>query len=193
MTNLLIRLFVKNYRDISNFKVRESYGKFASLVGIATNILLFIIKITVGTLFKSISITADAINNLSDSGSSIVTLLGFKISGKPADAKHPYGHARMEYISGLIVSFVILYLGVQLIQSSIGKIIKPEVSEFSIISVVILVISILLKLWQCMFYRNVGNKIDSSTLIATSFDSRNDIIATSAVLLGAVLTHFTRF
>lgn len=193
MTNLLIRLFVKDYRNTSHFMVRERYGKFASVVGIATNLLLFAIKITVGLIFNSISIVADAINNLSDSGSSIITLVGFKLSGKPADAEHPYGHARMEYISGLAVSFIILYLGVQLIQSSIQKIITPQAAQFSIITVLVLVVSILLKLWQCLFYRKVGGIIDSTTLLATSFDSRNDILATSAVLLAAVATHFTGF
>jgi len=191
--NFLIKSFIKDYRNVSDFKVRENYGKFSGIVGIATNIILFIIKITAGTLFHSIAITADAINNLSDSGSSIVTLVGFKLSGKPADKEHPYGHARMEYISGLIVSFVILMLGFQLIMTSFSKIFHPEPAEFSIISVVILVVSIFIKLWQCMFYRKVGSIIDSTTLLATSMDSRNDIFATSAVLLGTVITKFTSF
>ena len=193
MTNLLIKLFIKDFNNIKQFKVRESYGKFASVVGIISNLILFGIKITAGTLFNSISIIADAVNNLSDSGSSIITLIGFKISGKPADAKHPYGHARMEYISGLIVSFIILYLGGQLAQSSIAKIIDPQAAQFSLISVVVLVISIFIKLWQCMFYRNIGKKIDSTTLIATSFDSQNDILATSGVLIAAIATRFTGF
>jgi cation diffusion facilitator family transporter len=193
MTNLLIKLFVKDNQNISNFQVRERYGKFAGIVGIISNFLLFSIKITVGILFNSIAITADAINNLSDSGSSLVTWVGFKISGKPADAKHPYGHARMEYISGLIVSFVILVLGLQLIQSSVSKIINPQAAEFSIISVVALVIAILIKLWQCMFYRKIGKVINSTTLIATSVDSGNDILATSAVLIAAIVTRLTGF
>lgn len=193
MTSLLIRLFVKDYKNVSNFRVRENYGKVASIVGIVTNFILFLIKITAGTLFNSIAITADAINNLSDSGSSVVTLLGFKISGKPADAKHPYGHARMEYISGLIVSFIILYLGVQLIQSSIDKIIHPRSTGFNAISISVLVIAILIKLWQCLFYRHIGKKIGSTTIIAISFDSRNDVIATSSILAAAVLTYFTGF
>ena len=140
MTNLLIRLFVKDFKNSYNFYVRERYGKFAGAVGIVSNLLLFVIKIIAGTLFKSISITADAINNLSDSGSSLVTLIGFKLSGKPADEKHPFGHARMEYISSLIVSFIILFLGVQLIQSSIDKIIHPEAGQFNLLTVVILVV-----------------------------------------------------
>lgn len=193
MTNLLIKLFMKDNQNTLNFHVRERYGKFAGIVGVASNLLLFLIKITAGTLFNSISITADAINNLSDSGSSLVTLIGFKISGKPADAKHPYGHARMEYISGLIVSFIILFLGIQLIQSSIDKIIHPQAAQFSMISILILMVSILIKLWQCLFYRKISKTIDSTALMATSVDSRNDILATSAVMVAAIVTRLTGF
>ncbi|SCG82567.1 putative transporter yeaB [Proteiniborus sp. DW1] len=193
LTNLLIRLFVKDYQNTSNYRVRERYGKFASITGIISNFLLFLIKIVAGLVFNSISIIADAINNLSDSGSSIITLIGFKISGMPADKNHPYGHKRMEYVSGLIVSIIILVLGVQLVFSSLGKIIKPEVTIFSMVSVVILVISILIKLWQSLFYRKIGKKINSTTLIATSIDSRNDILSTTAVLTGVFITQVTGF
>lgn len=193
LTNILIKLFVKDYQDISNYRVRERYGKFASITGIISNLLLFIIKIIAGLVFNSISIIADAINNLSDSGSSIITLIGFKISGMPADKNHPYGHKRMEYVSGLIVSIVILVLGIQLAFSSLGKIFKPEVTIFSMVSVVILVISILIKLWQSLFYRKIGKKINSTTLIATSIDSRNDILSTTAVLIGVIITQLTGF
>jgi len=193
LTRLLIKLFVKDYKNISNFKVRESYGKFAGIVGIISNLILFLIKIAVGTIFNSIAITADAINNLSDSGSSLVTVIGFKISGKPADAEHPYGHARMEYISGLVISFVILILGLQLIKSSVEKIITPQVAEFSIITVFVLVVAISIKLWQCLFYNKTGKIINSTTLIATSIDSRNDIISTSAVLIATIVTRLTGF
>lgn len=193
MTDILIRLFIRNRENTENARVRENYGKFAGVVGIATNFILFLIKITVGTLFHSISITADAVNNLSDSGSSVVTLVGFKISGKPADAGHPYGHARMEYISGLIVSFVIVILGFQLVQTSADKIIHPQTAQFSWLTVIVLVVSVLIKLWQCLFYRNIGRTIDSSALIATSFDSRNDILATSSVLIATVITALTGF
>jgi Predicted Co/Zn/Cd cation transporters len=158
-------------------------------MGIGSNLLLFIIKIAVGLLFNSISITADAVNNLSDSGSSLVTLLGFKLSGKPADADHPFGHQRMEYISGLVVSFIILFLGLQLIQSSFDKIIHPELPQFNIISVVVLIVAILIKVWQCLFYRKIGKTINSLTLMATAIDSRNDIMATSAVLVATVVTY----
>lgn len=191
MTNLLIRLFVKDKENITDHKVRERYGKFASIVGIASNLLLFAIKITVGTIFQSISITADAVNNLSDSGASIITLIGFKVSGKPADAKHPYGHARMEYISALIVSFIILFLGIQLIQSSIHKIIHPSMAQYSIISIGVLAFSIILKFWQGAFYKRISRTIDSAALLATSIDSKNDVYATSAVLVAAVVTHLS--
>lgn len=193
MTSLLIRLFIKNYKDTTDLEVRENYGKFAGLMGIITNIILFGIKITAGLMTRSIAIVADAVNNLSDSGSSLVTLIGFKISGKPADEQHPYGHARMEYISGLIVSFIILLLGVQLIINSVNKIIHPEMAEFSIIAVFILVVSVLIKLWQSLFYRRIGKIINSNTLIATSMDSRNDILATSSVLVATIISRLTGF
>lgn len=193
LTELLIKIFMKNYEDESKFKMRERYGKFASVVGIASNFLLFFIKITVGIIFNSVSITADAINNLSDSGAALVTLVGFKISGKPADSKHPYGHARMEYIAGLIVSFIVLFLGFQMGKASIEKILHPQESNFSVIALIMLMISILIKLWQYLFYRKIGKTIDSLTLLATSIDSRNDIIATSAVFVAVILTRLTGF
>lgn len=193
MTDILIRLFIRDHENTENAQVRENYGKFAGVVGIATNFILFMIKIIAGTLFHSISITADAVNNLSDSGSSIVTLVGFKISGKPADAGHPYGHARMEYISGLIVSFVIVILGFQLVQTSVNKILNPQDVRFSWLTIAVLVISILIKLWQCLFYRKIGKTIDSSAIVATSFDSRNDILATSSVLAATVVTALTDY
>jgi cation diffusion facilitator family transporter len=193
LTDFLIKLFVKNYQNTADFLVRERYGKFAGLVGIASNIVLFGLKITVGLLFQSIAIIADAVNNLSDSAASLVTVLGFKLSGKPADAEHPYGHARMEYISGLTVSFLILFLGLQLTQSSVGKILHPETSRFNMISILVLVVSILLKLWQSLFYRKIGQLIDSTTLTATAVDSRNDILATAAVLTAILITRWTGY
>jgi len=180
-------------RNENELKTRERYGKFASIVGICTNILLFIIKFTVGIAFNSISITADAINNLSDSGTSLVTFVGFKLSGKPADSQHPYGHARMEYIAGLIVSFIILFLGLQTGKASIEKIIHPQEASFSIVAVVMLIISILIKGWQFLFYRKIGRTIDSITLLATSVDSRNDIYSTFAVLVSVIITRLTGF
>jgi len=193
MADFLVRMFIKDRDNIGNVRVRENYGKLAGIVGIATNLILFLVKIIAGTLSGSISITADAVNNLSDSGSSIVTLIGFKISGKPADADHPFGHARMEYISGLIVSFIIMVLGFELAKSSVEKIIHPQKPQFSWLVAAILLVSILMKLWQCLFYRKIGRKIDSSALIVTSLDSRNDILATSSVLAAAVITSLTGF
>lgn len=193
MTNLLIRLFVKDYQDVENHTVRERYGKFAGIVGIATNILLFCIKIFAGIVFHSVAIVADAVNNLSDSASSVVTLVGFKLSAKPADKEHPYGHARIEYISGLIVLLVILLLGFQLAQSSLGKILHPEESETSLVAVGILVVSVLIKLWQFLFYRTVGRRISSTTLEATAADSRNDVFSTVAILIGMGITWLTSY
>lgn len=191
MIQLIIRTFIKNYKDVENHHVREAYGKLAGIVGIISNIILFMIKFTVGVLFKSISVTADAVNNLSDAGSSIITLIGFKLSGKPADAKHPYGHARMEYITGLAVSFIIILLGVQLVQTSFDKVLHPEESVFSYLTITVLIISILMKLWQGMFNKKVGKTIHSTALEATAADSINDVVATSAVLLSTVIAKLT--
>lgn len=188
MTKLLIRLFVRNWENTDSPAVRGSYGKLAGITGVVTNLLLALLKLLSGWFFNSIAIMADAVNNLSDSASSIVTLVGFKLSSKPADAKHPYGHARIEYISGMIVSFIVVVLGVQLAQSSIDKILAPEESSFTWITIGVLVVSILLKLWQGLFYRKIGKTISSTTLEATSTDSLNDVISTSAVLAGIIIT-----
>lgn len=188
MTKLLIRLFVRNWENTDSPAVRGSYGKLAGITGVVTNLLLALLKLLSGWFFNSIAIMADAVNNLSDSASSIVTLVGFKLSSKPADAKHPYGHARIEYISGMIVSFIVVVLGVQLAQSSIDKILAPEESSFTWITIGVLVVSILLKLWQGLFYRKIGKTISSTTLEATSTDSLNDVISTSAVLVGIIIT-----
>lgn len=188
MTKLLIRLFVRNWENTDSPAVRESYGKLAGITGVVTNLLLALLKLLSGWFFNSIAIMADAVNNLSDSASSIVTLVGFKLSSKPADAKHPYGHARIEYISGMIVSFIVVVLGVQLAQSSIDKILVPEESSFTWVTIGVLVVSILLKLWQGLFYRKIGKTISSTTLEATSTDSLNDVISTSAVLVGIIIT-----
>ncbi len=190
MTNILVRLFIKDYQNTEDHKIREQYGKLAGLTGIITNFLLFAMKVTVGILFNSIAIIADAVNNLSDSASSVVTLVGFKLSGKPADEKHPFGHARIEYIAGMIVSFIILVLGLQLAKSSFDKILAPEPTVFSYVTVGILAASILIKVWQCLFYRKIAKTIASSTLKATSADSLNDVIATTVVLIGTVISAF---
>lgn len=191
MTNLILRIFVRDHKNTEDPAVRDKCGRVAGAVGIVTNFLLFLMKIIVGTVFHSVSVTADAVNNLTDSGSSVVTLIGFKMASKPADEKHPFGHARIEYLSGVIVSFIVIFLGLQLGMSSIEKIITPEENALTPVALVVLVISILAKLWQCLFYRKVGRMIKSESVEATSKDSRNDVIATSVVLLGAVITMLT--
>ena len=191
MTDLFLRIFVRDHKNTEDPAVRDTCGRVAGAVGIVTNFLLFLMKIIVGTVFHSVSVTADAVNNLTDSGSSVVTLIGFKMASKPADEKHPFGHARIEYLSGVIVSFIVIFLGLQLGMSSIEKILTPEENALTPVALVVLVISILAKLWQCLFYRKVGRMIKSESVEATSKDSRNDVIATSVVLLGAVITMLT--
>lgn len=191
MTDLILRIFVRDHKNTEDPVVRDKCGRVAGAVGIVTNFLLFLMKIIVGTVFHSVSVTADAVNNLTDSGSSVVTLIGFKMASKPADEKHPFGHARIEYLSGVIVSFIVIFLGLQLGMSSIEKILTPEENALTPVALVVLVISILAKLWQCLFYRKVGRMIKSESVEATSKDSRNDVIATSVVLLGAVITMLT--
>ena len=191
MTDLILRIFVRDHKNTEDPAVRDKCGRVAGAVGIVTNFLLFLMKIIVGTVFHSVSVTADAVNNLTDSGSSVVTLIGFKMASKPADEKHPFGHARIEYLSGVIVSFIVIFLGLQLGMSSIEKILTPEENALTPVALVVLVISILAKLWQCLFYRKVGRMIKSESVEATSKDSRNDVIATSVVMLGAVITMLT--
>ena len=193
MTSLLIRLFIKNHSQTENQQVRQKYGLLGGIVGIVCNVALFLAKLVAGLLTASISMTADALNNLSDAGSSIVTLIGFKMSGKPADDEHPFGHGRMEYISGFIVSVAIILVGIELIRSSIDKIIHPEEVTFSILSVVILLVSIGVKLWMGLFNRKLGKMIDSAALKATAMDSISDVVTTSTVLLGILVSVLTGF
>lgn len=190
MTELLLRLFVRDYQDTERPKVRSAYGKLAGVVGIICNILLFAGKLIAGVLSGSVAITADAVNNLSDASSSLVTLLGFKLAERPADEEHPYGHARTEYLSGLAVAALILVIGVELGKSSFEKILHPEAVLFSWLTLAILVGSILVKLWMALFCYKLGKKIGSAALIATATDSRNDVISTAAVLLGCLLGYF---
>ena len=187
MTQFLLRLFVKNSDQVSSPKVRAAVGTLSGIVGIVCNFFLFLGKIIIGTLSGSVSITADAMNNLSDATSSVVTLVGFKLAEQPADTEHPYGHARFEYLSGLVVAAMIVIIGFELAKSSVGKIITPAPIEFSVPLAVVLGMSIAVKLWLCLFNRGLGKKINSTTLLATSEDSRNDIITTSAVLVAAVI------
>ncbi len=189
MTKIIMSLFLKN-KNPENASDRESYGKVAGIVGIVCNIILSIMKFVVGTISNSVAITADATNNLSDAGSSVVTLVGFKMSEKPADRDHPYGHARIEYITGLIISFIILLIGFEIFTSSAEKIFKPEENQFNIATVVVLVVSILAKLWLGLFNKKLGKMIKSKALIATAADSRNDSIATTVVLISTLISHF---
>ena len=190
MTSLLLRLFVKNHDDTENPVVRGAYGKLAGAVGIVCNLLLFAGKLLAGILSGSVAVTADAVNNLSDASSSLVTLLGFKLAERPADEEHPYGHARIEYISGLVVAALILLIGAELAKSSFSKILHPETVEFSLLTLGVLIGSILIKLWMALFCRKLGRRIDSTTLLATSADSRNDVISTAAVLVGCLAGYF---
>ncbi len=190
MTKLLIRAFIKNHDNVSEPKVRASYGKLAGTVGICANIVLFLIKMIAGTLTGSVSVAADAFNNLADASSSIVSLLGFRMAEKPADPEHPYGHARYEYLSGLFVAVLILMIGVELLKTGINKILHPTAVAFGLLPIIILSVSIAVKLWLCFFNRRLGKTISSETLIATAADSRNDVIATAAVLAAMVIAHF---
>lgn len=191
MTNLLVRLFVQNHEDTENPAVRAAYGKMAGLVGIVANLLLSVAKFIIGTLAGSVSIAADAVNNLSDAASSIVNLLGFKLAERPADDGHPYGHARFEYLSGLAVAVMVLLIGAELAKTGVQKILNPSPIAFSPVVAVVLVLSIVAKLWLAVFNRNLGNRIHSGSLFATAADSRNDVVTTSAVLVAACVGHFT--
>ena len=193
MTKLLLRLFVKEYHEPRKSKVRAAVGKLSGVVGIVSNILLFGLKLLVGTISGSVSITADAMNNLSDATSAIVTLVGFKLAEKPADEDHPYGHARYEYLSGLAVAAMIIVIGFELAKTSVQKIFDPTPVEFSVAVAIVLIGSIIVKLWLCLFNRKLGKHIDSSALLATSADSRNDAISTSAVLVAALIELLTRW
>ena len=190
MTNLLLRLFVKDADD-TDPRYRAGVGKLSGAVGIACNLLLFALKLIVGTLAASVSITADAMNNLSDATSSIVTLLGFRLAEKPADEDHPYGHARYEYLTGLAVAALILVIGFELGKGSVEKILNPAATRITIITGAVLLGSIGVKLWLAVFNRKLGRLINSSALEATAADSRNDVIATAAVLTAGVIEQIT--
>lgn len=190
MTQIIMKTFLKS-KDPETAYGREAYGRVAGLVGIICNLLLSITKFAVGTLSNSVSVTADAINNITDAGSSVVTLVGFRLSEKPADEDHPYGHARIEYITGLIVSFLILLIGVDIFKTSFSKILTPEESVYNWVTLAILVLSIAVKLWLSSFNKTLGKKIKSKALEATAADSRNDCISTGAVLIAAIISSFT--
>ncbi len=193
MTNLLTRLLVKNRENVNDPAVRLAYGRMAGFVGMGCNLLLALAKLITGILSGSISIMADAVNNFSDMASNVITLVGFQFSSRPADKEHPFGHARFEYIAGLGIAMIIMVIGVELAKSSFDRVVTPEPVNYSIWGYAILVLSILVKLWMAAFNRSVGRKIDSSALMATFADSRNDVIATSAVLVAAIISRMTGF
>ena len=191
MTDFLLRLFVKNPAETQSPQTRAAVGTLSGITGIVCNLLLFAGKLIVGTLAGSVSITADAMNNLSDAASSIVTLLGFKLAEKPADEEHPYGHARYEYLTGLAVAAMILIIGFELGQSSVDKILHPADVEFSMVTAGVLLGSIAVKLWLSRFNQKLGGMIHSAALEATAADSRNDVLATAAVLTAGLVEWFT--
>ena len=193
MTQFLIRCFIKRPDDVKDAAVRTAYGNLASLVGMACNILLCIGKLLAGTLFGSIAIMADALNNLSDASSNVVSLIGFRLAAKAPDAAHPYGHARYEYLAGLVVSVTILAIGLSLLKESALKVLHPTPVAFSWLSIGVLAASILVKLWLSSFNRAVGKKINSETLMATAADSRNDVLTTGVVLLSTILCSLTGY
>lgn len=188
MTKWLIRRFVRNAADTGDQKVRYAYGRLASVSGLTANVLLFLAKLTAGLLSGSLAITADAFNNLSDAGSSVVTLVGFKLSSAPPDKQHPFGHGRMEYLSALGVAALIMIAGFELATSSFEKILHPEPTAVDAVTIVILAAAIGVKLWMAWFYRRIGGIIDSESLRAAAADSRNDVVCTAVVLLTSVLS-----
>ncbi|MGI6709867.1 MAG: cation diffusion facilitator family transporter [Bacilli bacterium] len=190
MKNLLLRLFIKDYKNIENPKVRLAYGILSGIVGIVSNLILFIIKILIGIISLSIAIIADAINNLSDAATSIITLIGFKLASKPADDEHPFGHDRIEYVAGLIISVVILVVGILLFKTSIEKIINPKDLIFNKYVIIILGVSILIKMWQSWFYYRNSKIINSKTLKANAIDSINDFIITTVILISFLINQF---
>ena len=190
MTDFILKKFIKNSENTDDPTVRSAMGKFSGKVGIFCNILLSGGKFFAGIISGSVSITADAVNNLSDASSSLISLLGFKLSEKKADNEHPYGHGRYEYLAGFAVAALIIAIGFQLLRESIDKIIHPTEVEFGVLSVVILAVSILVKLWLMMFYTKIGKRINSETLFASAADSRNDVISTSAVLVALIISRF---
>ncbi len=191
MTDFLIRKWVKNYTCTQDAAVRGAYGRLASFTGIACNLVVAIGKILLGLLAGSVSIAADGFNNLSDASASVISYVGFRLAGRPADKEHPYGHGRYEYLTALVVAILVAVIGVELFKSGVEKIIEPESVSFGWLTVVVLSVSVVIKLWMYLFYRKIGKMIDSGTLLAAATDSRNDVITTLAVLVGALLSHYT--
>lgn len=193
MTEFLVRRFIPRWEEARDPAVRQQYGKLGSIVGILVNLLLSGGKLAAGALSGSVAITADGVNNLSDAGSSLISLVSFRLAARPADAEHPFGHARIEYLSSMAVAVLILLLGVELAQTSLGKIFSPEEAAFSWLTVGVLVLSILAKLWLYRFNRSLGRRIDSELMAATAADSLSDVLATTGVLVSAAASPFLGF
>ncbi|PPK49201.1 cation diffusion facilitator family transporter [Clostridium algidicarnis] len=193
ISDFLVKKFVKNYKNTEEEKVRNSYGFLGGIIGIIINSLLFAIKLSIGLIVGSIAVTADAFNNLSDAASSLITILGFKLSSLPADEEHPFGHGRLEYISGLIVAFMVMMVGIQFIKSSFQRIINPEVVSFETIPFILLLVSILFKIWLSRFNKLIGKRINSSALKAASIDALGDVVTSSTVALSLLLSNWIRF
>ena len=191
MTEFLVNKFIKDSANIESTEVRTRYGMLASVVGIFCNVLLFSVKLAIGLILSSLAVTADAFNNLSDAASSIISFVGVKMAGKPADAEHPFGHGRIEYIAALIVSFLVIEVGFTFFKSSISKIMHPEEITFDPVPFIILILSILVKLWMAFFNNKLGKRIDSKVMLATAADSLGDVITTNATVISIVICHFT--
>ena len=191
MTEFLVKHFVKDYEKVEKVSVRTAYGVLASIVGIFCNVFLFIVKFVVGIVLHSVSVTADAFNNLSDAGSSVISFVGVKMAGKPADEDHPFGHGRVEYIAALVVAFLVLEVGFTFLKDSLAKIRMPEELNFQLLSVIILLLAIGVNLWLGIFNRKLGRKIDSKVMMAVFTDSMGDVITTGATILSLVFFKVT--
>ena len=191
MTKLLLSIFVKGYSVSASSETRAKVGSLSGTVGVICNLFVVALKLSVGILTGAFSVVADAMNNLSDAASAVVTLIGFKLAEKPADKNHPYGHARYEYLSGLAVAAMILLIGFELLKTSVDKIIHPAPIAYTIPLYMVLLVSVLIKFWMYLFNKKLGRMISSSTLLATAIDSRNDAVTTSAILLSAIVAAFT--
>ena len=190
MTELLVKKFVKDHESVEKMSVRTAYGVLASVVGIFCNVILFIAKFLIGTMSHSVSIIADGFNNLSDAGSSIISFAGIKMASKPADEEHPFGHGRMEYVTALVVAFLVIDIGLSFLKDSIGKIRNPEEIQFHVISVIVLLLSIAVKLWLGFFNKKLGTKINSQVMMASAADAMGDVLATSATIISILVFHF---
>jgi cation diffusion facilitator family transporter len=191
IANFLVKSFIKNNEDTKNQKVRNAYGTLGGIIGVIINVILFLIKFSVGMLVGSIAVSADAFNNLSDAASSIITIVGFKMASKPADAEHPFGHGRIEYLSALLVAFMVMLVGLQFIKSSIERILNPQAITFEIVPFILLLVSIGFKIWLSSFNKFIGNKINSSALKASAADAMGDVFTSSTVVISFLIAKFT--